>query len=68
MGTVGAVQQCTVDRLIEERRLMASWLGLSSLASAPVAAIGRLLATLHVGAHPACVELAPARSEVALNE
>jgi uncharacterized protein YcaQ len=34
--------QCTVERLIEELRLMASWLGLSSLAIAPVAAIDRL--------------------------
>jgi uncharacterized protein YcaQ len=34
--------QCTVERLIEELRLMASWLGLSSLAIAPVAAVDRL--------------------------
>jgi uncharacterized protein YcaQ len=31
--------QCTVERLIEELRLMASWLGLSSIAVAPAAAI-----------------------------
>ena len=52
--------QYTVERLIEELRLMASWLGLSSLALAPVAAIDRLFTTLHVEARPAFVELAPA--------
>lgn len=34
----------TIERLIEELRLLASWLGLSSLAVAPVAAIHPLLA------------------------
>ena len=58
-------RKCTVERLIEELRLMASWLGLSSLAIAPVAAIDRLFATLHVEARPAFVELAPAQSEMA---
>jgi uncharacterized protein YcaQ len=38
--------RCTVERLIEELRLMASWLGLSSLAAAPAAAIDPLLTTL----------------------
>jgi uncharacterized protein len=57
--------QCTVERLIEELRLMASWLGLAGLAIAPVAGIDRLFATLHVGAHPAFAELAPAQSEMA---
>jgi uncharacterized protein len=57
--------QCTVERQIEEIRLMASWLGLSSLAIAPVAAIERLFTTLHVAAHPAFVELATAQSEMA---
>lgn len=36
----------TVERLIDELRLLASWLGLSSLAVAPAAAIDPLLATL----------------------
>ena len=44
---------------------MASWLGLAGLAIAPVAGIDRLFATLHVGAHPALAELAPAQSEMA---
>jgi hypothetical protein len=61
-----AVQRCTVERLIEGLGPMASWLGLSSLAIAPVAAIDRPFATLHVEAHPACVEPAPAQSEMAL--
>jgi len=56
--------QCTVERLIEEIRLMASWLGLSSLAIAPLAGIDRLFATLHIDAHPALAELVPAQSEV----
>jgi hypothetical protein len=51
--------QCTVERLIAELRLMASWLGLSGLVIAPIAAIE----TLHVEAHPAFVEPAPAQSE-----
>jgi hypothetical protein len=41
-------------------RLIASWLGLSSLAVAPVAAIDPLFATLHVEVQPGFVELAPA--------
>jgi uncharacterized protein YcaQ len=57
--------QCTVERLIQELRLMASWLGLAGLAIVPVAGIDRLFATLHVGAHPAFTELAPAQSEMA---
>jgi hypothetical protein len=44
---------------------MASWLGLAGLAIAPVAGIDRLFATLHVGAHPAFAERAPAQSEMA---
>ena len=55
--------QGAVERLIEELRLMASWLGLSSLVIAPVAAIDRLVATLHGEARPAFVELAPAQSD-----
>jgi len=42
----------TVERLIEELRLLASWLGLSSLAVAPVAAIDPLLAALRLEAVP----------------
>ena len=57
--------QGAVERLIEELRLMASWLGLSSLVIAPVAAIDRLVATLHGEARPAFVELAPAQSDTA---
>ena len=57
-----------VERLIEELRLMASWLGLSSLAIAPVAAVDPLFATLHVEAHPARAELPPAQSEMASYE
>jgi hypothetical protein len=45
-----------------------SWLGLSSLAVAPVAAIDPLFATLHVEVQPAFVELAPAQSEMAFYE
>ncbi len=59
--------QYTVERLIEELRLMASWLGLSSLALAPGAAIDRLFTTIPVEARPAFVELAPAKSETASN-
>jgi hypothetical protein len=55
-----------MERLIEELRLMASWLGLSRLVIAPIAAIDRLFTALHVEAHPAFVELAPAQSEMAL--
>jgi hypothetical protein len=57
-------RKCTVERLIEELRLMASRLGLSSLAFAPAAAIDRLFATLHVEVRPAFVELALAQSEM----
>jgi uncharacterized protein YcaQ len=57
--------QCTGERLIEELRLMASWLGLSSLVLSPVAALDRCFATLHAEAHPTVAELAPAQSEVA---
>ena len=57
--------QGTAERLIEELRLMASWLGLSSLVIAPVAAIERLFATVHGEARPAFVELAPAQSDTA---
>ena len=59
--------QYTAERLIEELRLMASWLGLSSLALAPGAAIDRLFTTIPVEARPAFVELAPAESETASN-
>ena len=54
-----------VERLIEELRLMASWLGLSSLASAPGAGVDPLFATLHVEGRPALAELPPAQSEMA---
>ena len=57
--------RCTVERLIEELRLVASWLALSSLAIAP---IERLFTTLHVDAQPAFVELAPSQSELAFHE
>lgn len=51
--------RCTVERLIEELRLMASWLGLSSLAIAPGAGLDRLFAALHAEGRPAAAE--PAR-------
>ncbi|XBS69890.1 crosslink repair DNA glycosylase YcaQ family protein [Acerihabitans sp. KWT182] len=44
---------CTVERLIEELRLMASWLGLSGLAVEPKAVIAPLLATLRPAEGPA---------------
>ena len=39
--------RCTVQRLVEELHHMASWLGLSSIAVAPAAAIDPLLAGVH---------------------
>jgi hypothetical protein len=54
-----------MERVIEELRLMASWLGLSSLVIASVAGLDRLFVTLQIEAHPAFAELAPAQSEVA---
>ena len=42
---------------------MASWLGLSSLAFAPRAAVDRVFATLPIAARPASVEPAPEPSE-----
>jgi hypothetical protein len=50
---------CTVERLIEELRLMASWLGLSGLAVAPGAGLDRLFAALHAEGRPASAEPAP---------
>jgi hypothetical protein len=38
--------RCTVQRLIDEFRLMASWLGLPSLVVAPAAVIDPLLASI----------------------
>lgn len=55
---------CTVERLIEAIRRMASWLGLSSLAMAPAAAIDRLFTTLPAEARPASVEPALGQSSV----
>lgn len=49
----------TVERLIDELRLMASWLGLSSLAVAPVAGLDRLFAALQVEGHSAFAEPTP---------
>jgi uncharacterized protein YcaQ len=51
--------RCTAERLIEELRLMASWLGLSSLAVAPVAGLDRLFTALHVESRPASAEPTP---------
>jgi uncharacterized protein len=45
--------RCAVQQLIEELRLMASWLGLSSLVVAPAAAIDPLLAALQGETRPA---------------
>jgi len=39
---------CTLERLIEELRLMASWLGLSILAIAPQAAIEPVFTARHI--------------------
>jgi uncharacterized protein len=60
--------RCTVERLFEELRLMASWLGLSDLAIVPAAAIDPFLPSLHVGTQPASVELAPSQTEMTLYE
>jgi len=57
-----------VERLIEELRVMASWLGLSSLVLAPGSAIDRRFATLLLEALPAYVELASAQSGMALHD
>jgi uncharacterized protein len=43
----------TVERLIDELRLMASWLGLSSLVAAPAAGLDRFFAALQVESHSA---------------
>ena len=51
--------RCTVERLIDELRLMASWLGLSSLAVAPVAGLDRLFAALRVEGRSAFAEPTP---------
>ncbi len=45
--------QSTVERLVDELYRMASWLGLSSLAVMPVAAIDPLLASLRIESQPA---------------
>ena len=50
---------CTVERLIDELRLMASWLGLSRLAVAPVAGLDRLLSALPVESRLAFAEPTP---------
>jgi len=60
--------RCAAEGLIEELRLMASWLGLPDLAIAPAAAIDRLLPTLRVETQPTSVELAPSQSEIAFYE
>ena len=60
--------RCTAEGLIEELRLMASWLGLPDLAIAPAAAIDRLPPTLRVETQPTSVELAPSQSEIAFYE
>jgi uncharacterized protein len=57
--------RCTVERLMEELRLMASWLGLSSLTIAPAATITRPFTTLNDNAHSAVAEPAPSQSEIA---
>lgn len=56
---------CTLERLIEELRLMAAWLGLSSLAVAPAAVTDPFHATLHGEVHPASVGLASSKFEAA---
>jgi uncharacterized protein YcaQ len=48
----------TVEQLMGELRLMASWLGLSSLAMAPAATIHRPVSTLHDEQNAAVAELA----------
>ncbi len=53
----------TAERLIDELRLMASWLGLSSLALAPAAGLDRLFATLPIEARAGFAEAAPAQSK-----
>ena len=58
----------TVERLIKEFQLMASWLGLSSLSIAPAAAVDPRFARLRIQPHLADVELAPAQSEIAYYE
>lgn len=44
--------RCTAERLIEQLGVMASWLGLSSLAVAPAAVTDPLLATLCLAGQP----------------
>jgi len=48
----------TIERLIQELRLLAAWLGLSSIAVAPVAAIDPLLAAFRDDTLPASVGVA----------
>ena len=60
--------RCTVERLMEELRLMASWLGLSALAVAPAATINLPFITPVDEARPAFVELAHSQSETAFHE
>jgi uncharacterized protein YcaQ len=50
--------RCTLERLIGELDLLASWLALSNLAFAPAAAIGPHLATLRGEVQPASCKLA----------
>ena len=59
--------RCSVERLLEELRLMASWLGLSGLRIAPIDGFTCPSTTLHVEARPALVELAPTQSEKAFH-
>jgi uncharacterized protein YcaQ len=57
--------KCTAERLIDELRLMASWLGLSGLVLAPAAGLDRLFATLPIAARPAFAAPAPTQAEEA---
>ena len=52
----------TVERLTEELRLMATWLGLSNLAVAPAARVDGLFSSLPIGARPASDDPALAQS------
>jgi hypothetical protein len=58
----------TVERLMDELRLMASWLGLSSLTIAPVATIIPPFTTRDDEAHLAVAELVPSQSATAFYE
>ena len=58
----------TVERLMDELLLMASWLGLSSLTIAPVATIIPPFTTRDDEAHLAVAELVPSQSATAFYE